>query len=193
MLATKEQERKALERIREIVAELGEDSYVGTAFDGCFEIAESNIENDFLCSLKQRHEQAAADVEVLKGLASEYKKEAEHLNELLEKEQEWKPYEDHGNVTQDDYSKLAEQRDTRFLTDDEAKDILYDWFGFAKEMVVIHRTVPKYEVNRHRLLRNVGSIDRRPAYNATDWNYIRFDCGMMTYELHNGDLRFFVH
>ncbi len=46
MYATKEQERAALEKIRKIVAELGEDSYIGIAFDGCFEMAEQNIEND---------------------------------------------------------------------------------------------------------------------------------------------------
>lgn len=52
MYATKEQERTALEKIRKIVAELGEDSYIGTALDGCLELAEQNIENDFACSMK---------------------------------------------------------------------------------------------------------------------------------------------
>lgn len=56
MAATKEQERKALEKIKKIVEELGEDSYIGMAFEGCFEIAEENIENDFGCSMKQRAE-----------------------------------------------------------------------------------------------------------------------------------------
>ena len=51
-MATKEQERKALARIRKIVAELGEDSYLATAFDGAWEIAEENIENDFGNSTK---------------------------------------------------------------------------------------------------------------------------------------------
>lgn len=46
-MTTKEQERKALDKIRKIVAELGEDSYVGYAFEGCFDIAEGNIDNDF--------------------------------------------------------------------------------------------------------------------------------------------------
>lgn len=46
MIATKDQERAALVKIRKIVRDLGEDSYVGTAFDGAFELAEENIEND---------------------------------------------------------------------------------------------------------------------------------------------------
>lgn len=67
-MTTKEQERKALEKIRKIVEELGEGSYVGTAFEGCFEIAEENIENDWSCSMKQRY-----DIELGRatGLASD--------------------------------------------------------------------------------------------------------------------------
>ncbi len=52
--ATKEQERKALANIKKIVEELGEGSYIGMAFTGCFETAESNIENDFADSMQHR-------------------------------------------------------------------------------------------------------------------------------------------
>jgi len=45
-MTTKEQERKALEQIRKIVAALGENSYLGSAFDGAFQLAENNIEDD---------------------------------------------------------------------------------------------------------------------------------------------------
>ncbi len=53
-MTTKDQERKALEQIRKIVEGLGENSYIGMAFEGCFEIAEDNIENDLGRSMKQR-------------------------------------------------------------------------------------------------------------------------------------------
>lgn len=46
-MTTKEQEKKALAQIRKIVEGLGENSYIGTAFDGCFEMAEQNIDDDF--------------------------------------------------------------------------------------------------------------------------------------------------
>lgn len=193
MIATKEQERKALEKIKKIVSDLGENSYIGTAFEGCFEDAEDNIENDFAFSMKQRYERASEEAANFEEQASKYKKEVERLSEQLEREQEWQPYEDKENVSQKDYEHLVKQCDTRYLTDDEAKDLLYDWYGFAKEKVAIYHSLPKYEVNRHGYLRKVGEIDRRPAYNATDWNYIRFDCGAMTYELHNDSLCFFVH
>lgn len=119
----------------------------------------------------------------------------ESLKQQLEREQEWKPidYEATGNVKQSVYAKLANDSCTRIMTDEEAKDLLYDWYGFAKEKVTIHHEIDKLEVNRHRALRKVGTISREPLYNATDWNYIRFDCGCMSYELINDNLRPFVH
>lgn len=54
----KEQERKALAQIRKIIDELGKDSHIAAAFDGCFAIAEDNIEKDRVYSMKQRAEAA---------------------------------------------------------------------------------------------------------------------------------------
>lgn len=65
-MATKEQEQGALEKIREIVSELGEKSYVGTAFEGCFEIAEENIMYDAAFSWKGRVEIAETEVSKLR-------------------------------------------------------------------------------------------------------------------------------
>lgn len=61
-MTMKEQELKALEQIKKIVASLGQDSYIGTAFEGCFEIAESNINNDWACSMQQRVESLNKEV-----------------------------------------------------------------------------------------------------------------------------------
>jgi hypothetical protein len=54
--ATKQQERGALVAIRKIVEELGPDSYVGTAFAGCFDLAEWNIESDAADNFPERVE-----------------------------------------------------------------------------------------------------------------------------------------
>lgn len=70
-MATKNQEMEALKKIKEIVADLGKDSYLAIAFEGCFEDAEDNIGNDFGCSMKQRFESA--------------QKEADHFRELAGK------------------------------------------------------------------------------------------------------------
>ena len=60
-MTTKNDERNALAEIRRIVDSLGPDSYIGMAFDGCWEIASDNIENDFACSMKERWESARED------------------------------------------------------------------------------------------------------------------------------------
>lgn len=57
-MSTKQQELESLKKIREIVVELGPDSYIATAFEGCFEVAKSNIENDFADSMKARWQDA---------------------------------------------------------------------------------------------------------------------------------------
>lgn len=64
-MTTKEQERKALAQIMKIVEGLGEGSYIGTAFEGCWEIAEQNIENDWACSMKDRAETAEKKLETI--------------------------------------------------------------------------------------------------------------------------------
>ena len=56
--ATKQQEREALAEIKAIVEALGESSYLKTAFEGCFEDAENNIEDDAAYSMKARWESA---------------------------------------------------------------------------------------------------------------------------------------
>ena len=66
-MSTKEQERKALEQIRKIVDSLDDGSYIGFAFEGCFEIAEENIENDFACSMKDQRDSARREAETLRG------------------------------------------------------------------------------------------------------------------------------
>lgn len=56
-MATKAEERKALEQIKKIIESLGPDSYIATAMDGMIEDAEENIENDFAMSWKDRAEE----------------------------------------------------------------------------------------------------------------------------------------
>lgn len=53
-MTTKQQEREALDKIRKIVDELGDDSYIATAFNGVLEIAEINIDNDWAVNAIER-------------------------------------------------------------------------------------------------------------------------------------------
>ena len=166
-------------------------------FDGDkVEFCKAYVENrDNLASRIARAVDAADQELALRvnSTIKELEKQNALLAKKLEAEQEWRPYEDTSNTAQADYEKLASAGGTEEMDDDKAKALLYDWYGFAAEKVKILHTVPVYEVNRHRALRQIGEQKRTPLYNATDWNYIRFDCGIMSYELTNGELRPFVH
>lgn len=70
-MASKRNERETLETIRQLVADLGPQSYLATAFEGCFEDAESNIENDFGDSMKARWLHADAELNAAKGTIEE--------------------------------------------------------------------------------------------------------------------------
>lgn len=116
------------------------------------------------------------------------------LEAKLEREQEWKPFEDAHNVKQADYERLANAGDTKELTDDEAADLIANWFGFDRSKIVIVHEVVKEEINRHRECRRVGWYERKALYNATDWNYIVFNVhgnAAMGYEMHNGELQMY--
>ncbi|MDE6906345.1 MAG: hypothetical protein K2P76_15730 [Lachnospiraceae bacterium] len=80
-MTTKEQERQAIEKIRKIVAGMGENSYLATAMEGVLETAEENIEYDAAFSLKGRAEVAEKE-------ASKLKAENEELRKTLKETQE---------------------------------------------------------------------------------------------------------
>lgn len=125
----------------------------------------------------------------------ELKGKIRHLEAALDKELEWQPYEDPHNVAQTDYDKLKTGFGTRELTDDEAKDIIVAEFGFDRAKIHVVHEVFAWERNRHSRIRICGMKERKPLYNATDWNYIAFDVtGNQStgYEMHNGDLRLYT-
>lgn len=50
---TKNDEKRILEQIFNLINATGKDSYISAAFAGCYEIAKSNIENDFMNSMQE--------------------------------------------------------------------------------------------------------------------------------------------
>lgn len=99
-MTTKAEEYKALEQIKKIVSALGADSYIAIAFEGCFEVAEGNIDNDFACSMKQRAESAErqaqqkikeaeaskAEIKRLEGINKEMRRDLEGTEQTLANE-----------------------------------------------------------------------------------------------------------
>ncbi len=76
-VATKQQERDTLEKIMKMVAQLGPNTYLAAAFDGCFELATENIENDWACSMADRARRAEKRAEELEEKLIESEKDCE--------------------------------------------------------------------------------------------------------------------
>ena len=97
MVATKEQELKALEEIVKIVESLGEGSYLSMTFEGCFEMAKDNIKNDFGSSyykIAQSEGKKAFNLEqkLEDAQAAQYdlQKKAKEMEQIISKLQEEK-------------------------------------------------------------------------------------------------------
>lgn len=115
--ATKDQEREALAAIKKMVADLGPDSYLRTAFAGCFADAEQNIEDDAAYSMKGRLEYA-------EGQLAEAQQEIKRLKDKLaesEKDYEAAHAANHAIAEQKDAEIAALQ--ARTMTADELYDI----------------------------------------------------------------------
>ena len=89
---TKADERKVLEQIKKIVEGLGEESYIGTAFKGVFELAEENIEYDLWSSAsdwKDWRDKNAQEIdkrdERISALTKRLNEKTEYANELYKR------------------------------------------------------------------------------------------------------------
>lgn len=82
--ATKEQERETLSKIKQMVEELGPQSYIAAAFDGCFDVAEQNIRDDAAYSLKARVEEAEERLKEMGSVYNAAKMDATHLRTQLD-------------------------------------------------------------------------------------------------------------
>lgn len=112
------------------------------------------------------------------------------LEAQLDRELEWKLCTGSGtNMDQERYEHLASAG--KVLSDQEAKELIADECGFSPEKITVLHTASAYEVNKYRQLRQAAEYDRKPVYESTDWNYIRFDCASFMYELVNGELEFY--
>lgn len=109
-MATKRNERETLEVIRQLVADLGEQSYLATAFEGCFEDAEQNIEYDWGCSQKRLADAAAEKVTELEARVKEL--EGKLTQEIAEKQQ-----------ARDDAQAVIKKLEAKALSEDDLEDI----------------------------------------------------------------------
>lgn len=140
---------------------------------------------DTITAVKQQLKEMECSLE---DIQKAHKKDIEELRAALDAELEWRPSGCGTEMEQEKYEELSFSAGTRILTEQDAKDLIYKEFGFAPEKIQIINTVHTYEVNKHYQIRPAEKYDRKPVYNASDWNYIRFNCAGLKYEMVNGAL-----
>lgn len=157
--------------------------------DGLAESIQMEIDMEDAIQKENAENEIARFQREIESLNESYGKRVAELQKKLDKELEWKPCDGGTNYEQDRYEKLAGCVGTRELQEHEVKNLVYEKFGFAPEKVKIISEVSTYEANKYHQMRIVERYKRKPLYNATDWNYIRFDCAGWQYEMVNGSLR----
>lgn len=162
-IATKQQERDTLAAIKKMVEELGPQSYLATAFDGCFEDAENNIENDFGDSYKRRCKSLEAKLDAARQEVEELKAHERSMKETIDRLQRENEEAEARQVTETDLVHLirlaeedlaaAEQRrdaaaqDIVTYADDPASDQF-------RQAVAAHRNASSsVEAKKERLAR----------------------------------------
>ena len=137
----------------------------------------------------EKAQQAYFEVRELKADLDKTRMDRNRLKDQLDKELDWHPAEHTGtNMKQEEYQKLLECCTTEILSDEEAVKRISELFGFMPDRIQILREVQTFEVNKYHRLRVKDTYQREPLYDATDWNYIRFDCAGNQWELVNGEL-----
>ena len=144
-----------------------------------------------IAEMCRKNEAMKAELTALREDVAETVETNEMLKAALEKEQEWTPCDGAGtNMEQDVYESLV--RGGSEMTDAEAKTRIHDNFGFDTELVDICHEAATMEVNRHHRMRFAETFLRPPIYEATDWNYVRFNVrnkgSVWRWEVVNGEL-----
>lgn len=113
----------------------------------------------------------------------------QEMREQLERELDWHPSEDTGtSLVQDCYIDRINSDSNEKLSDLQAMQKLNWLFGFDMAKITIVHEVQTFDVNRHHKLRVSGTYQRDPLWDATDYNYIRFNCADLQWECIDGEL-----
>ena len=126
---------------------------------------------------KTQDELAAAKVEIIR------------LEKTLEKALGWERVGTNSNMSDEAYLEL--EKNGQPISEEKAKEIIHKEFGFSMDCIAIVNELTDYERSNAHQIRKVGTVTRLPHYEATDWNYIRFDVKGWHYEFVNGGLEFF--
>lgn len=159
---------------------------------------EKKINRSRISYIRELESEAMESDKAHKAEVGKLQAQIENLQKKLDRELEWKPVDGREGLgtwmSQADYETLFRICTSHtdydgVLSDEDAKKMIFEQFGFAPEMVRIMSSVETFEVNKYEQVRGLSKYERRPLYEATDWNYIRFDCQGFMWEIVNGDLK----
>lgn len=140
-LATKQQERETLAAIKKMVEELGPQSYLATAFEGCFEDAERNIENDFGDSMKARWLHADAQLNAANGTIEELETHKRLMKETIDRLQQEKEEAEARQISVTDLAHLVRLAEKDLTEAEQRRDE-------AAQKIVAYADAPTSEVFR---------------------------------------------
>ncbi len=118
----------------------------------------------------------------------EFNKQIQDLKDALEREQEWKPYENPNLISTFSYENMKDLG-YRVISEETALDFVSK-YGFSREKVEIRFSLPVYEINRHNQKRVVGSADYSPLFfeDGEKLNFVCFSCCGYDYMIYKGNL-----
>jgi chromosome segregation ATPase len=114
-------EAEALEQIRQILGGLDKEGPVRTAFAGCLGDAETNLAQGTCCSMEERNNSLAEEVEMLGLKADDLQKRLSKMTNELKLFSEQLSEEKQKNTVLE--SQLAESRDIRGVVVDRIKEL----------------------------------------------------------------------
>ena len=134
MTTSKEKEKATLERIMDLIEDIGGDeSYVGKAFKGCYQIAMSNIENDFFMSMQERAEYAEDEVKQKENELAEVRADrSEKEIELKHAENMIAELQDKVNEQEDYIKSLTEQSEIIRKQQDEITKLKAECYDYMR-------------------------------------------------------------
>ena len=151
--------------------------------DGLAESIQYEVNRELICSEeRQKKEIRKRDMEI-----DFLEKQIKSLGAELDKVRGWEKYEC-SRMSQEDYDALKAQMDTDIFGQAKAAVWVSEEFGFEYGKIRVCFEIPEYQKSRDGDIRKCGTVDRLPVYNATDWNYIRFDVVGWQWEVVNGQL-----
>lgn len=155
-MMTKAEEQKLLNKIKTLLEGADPDGYIAIAFRGCVEVAQTNIDNDWGCSLADRAESAEAKVEALELAGKQLQEKNRELQKQLE-EQLAKQFSK--SELSDLYNIISTERQTYYAQSKEMAKIIVERADNT-ESKEFKRAVENHRIAKRLMARADGLLEK---------------------------------